>query len=97
MIYWDIPIEIEELEIDAIVQYAIEQYPIARPRIISENGSQFVGDYTYRPLHTAIGTLLRATCRRVIRRISTKHETKCLGTPEKLDLYLVRIKLSKGS
>jgi len=34
----------KELDIEAIVQYAKEQYPEARPRIISDNGPQFIAN-----------------------------------------------------
>jgi hypothetical protein len=39
----------KELVIEAIVQYAKEQYPEARPRIISDNGPQFIANSTKRP------------------------------------------------
>ena len=38
VIHWDIRPEMKELDIEAIIQYAKEQYPEARPRIISDNG-----------------------------------------------------------
>jgi transposase InsO family protein len=34
----------KELDIEAIVQYAKEQYPEARPRVISDNGTQFIAN-----------------------------------------------------
>jgi transposase InsO family protein len=44
VIHRDIRPEIKELDIEAIVQYAKEQYPEARPRIISDNGPQFIAN-----------------------------------------------------
>ena len=44
VIHWDIRPEMKELDIEAIVQYAKEQYPEARPRIISDNGPQFIAN-----------------------------------------------------
>ena len=44
VIHWDIRPEMKELDIEAIVQYAKELYPEARPRIISDNGPQFIAN-----------------------------------------------------
>jgi transposase InsO family protein len=44
VVHWDIRPEMKELDIEAIVQYAKEQYPNARPRIISDNGPQFIAN-----------------------------------------------------
>ena len=47
----------KELDIEAIVQYAKEQYPQVRPRIISDNGPQFIANdfKSFVRLHSAIG------------------------------------------
>lgn len=44
VIHWDIRPEMKELDIEAIVQYAKELYPEARPRIVSDNGPQFIAN-----------------------------------------------------
>jgi len=42
IVHWDIRPEMKEIDIEAIVQRAKELYPDARPRIISDNGPQFI-------------------------------------------------------
>ena len=44
MVHWDIRPQMKELDIEAILQYAKEKYPDARPRIISDNGPQFIAN-----------------------------------------------------
>jgi transposase InsO family protein len=42
IVHWDIRPEMKEIDIEAIVQRAKELYPDSRPRIISDNGPQFI-------------------------------------------------------
>ena len=42
VIHWDIRESMTELDVELVLQRAKELYPDARPRIISDNGSQFV-------------------------------------------------------
>lgn len=42
VIHWDIREKMEESDIEIILQAAKEKYPTARPRIISDNGPQFI-------------------------------------------------------
>lgn len=42
VIHWDIRESMTELDVELVLQRAKELYPEARPRIISDNGSQFV-------------------------------------------------------
>lgn len=42
IVHWDIRPEMKEIDIEAIVQRGKELYPDARPRIISDNGPQFI-------------------------------------------------------
>ena len=42
MIHWDIGESMTEREVEIIIQRAREKYPDVKPRIISDNGSQFV-------------------------------------------------------
>jgi transposase InsO family protein len=42
--HWDIRPQMKELDIEAIAQYAKEQYPEARRRIISDNGPGFIAN-----------------------------------------------------
>lgn len=44
VVHWDIRPQMKELDIEAILQYAKEKYPDARPRIISDNGPQFIAN-----------------------------------------------------
>jgi len=44
IVHWDIRPEMKEIDIEAIVQLAKERYPDARPRIISDNGPQFIAN-----------------------------------------------------
>jgi putative transposase len=44
VVHWDIRPEMKELDIEAILQCAKERYPEARPRIISDNGPQFIAN-----------------------------------------------------
>jgi putative transposase len=44
VIHWDIRPEMKELDIEAILQYAKELHPEARPRVISDNGPQFIAN-----------------------------------------------------
>lgn len=42
MIHWEIGEKMTESEVEIIIQRAREKYPHAKPRIISDNGSQFI-------------------------------------------------------
>lgn len=42
IVHWDIRPAMTELDVECIVQRAREKYPDARPRIISDNGPQFI-------------------------------------------------------
>jgi putative transposase len=42
IVHWDIREAMTELDVECIVQRAREKYPDARPRIISDNGPQFI-------------------------------------------------------
>jgi transposase InsO family protein len=42
IIHWDIHPELKEIDIEAIVQRAMAFCPWAKPRIISDNGPQFI-------------------------------------------------------
>jgi transposase InsO family protein len=42
IVHWDIRSAMTELDVECIVQRAREKYPDARPRIISDNGPQFI-------------------------------------------------------
>jgi hypothetical protein len=42
VVHWEIREQMEEIDVETILQRAREQYPEAKPRIISDNGPQFV-------------------------------------------------------
>jgi transposase InsO family protein len=42
VVHWDIREKMEEIDIEIILQCAREKYPTAQPRIISDNGPQFI-------------------------------------------------------
>jgi putative transposase len=42
VVHWDIREKMEEVDIEIILQKAREKYPDAKPRIISDNGPQFI-------------------------------------------------------
>jgi transposase InsO family protein len=42
IVHWDLRAAMTELDVECIVQRAREKYPEARPRIISDNGPQFL-------------------------------------------------------
>jgi putative transposase len=42
LVHWEIRERMTELEVGTILQRAHEQFPEARPRIISDNGPQFI-------------------------------------------------------
>ena len=42
IVHWEIRTEMKEPDVEIIIQRAIEKYPEARPRIISDNGPQFI-------------------------------------------------------
>jgi putative transposase len=42
IVHWDIRPSMTEAEVEMILQYAREKFPDARPRIISDNGPQFI-------------------------------------------------------
>ncbi|QDV25819.1 integrase core domain-containing protein [Aureliella helgolandensis] len=42
VVHWDIREKMEEMDIEVVLQKAREKYPDARPRIISDNGPQFI-------------------------------------------------------
>jgi transposase InsO family protein len=42
IVHWEIREEMEEVDVEVILQRAREKYPDAKPRIITDNGSQFI-------------------------------------------------------
>jgi putative transposase len=42
IVHWEIREKMEEIDVETILQRAREQFPDARPRIISDNGPQFI-------------------------------------------------------
>lgn len=42
IVHWDLRAQMTELDIECILQAAREKFPAARPRIISDNGPQFI-------------------------------------------------------
>jgi len=42
IVHWEIRESMKEADVETIVQRALEKYPDARPRIISDNGPQFI-------------------------------------------------------
>lgn len=42
IVHWEISPTMKELDIEIVIQRALEKYPDARPRIISDNGPQFI-------------------------------------------------------
>jgi transposase InsO family protein len=42
VVHWEIRTSMTEPEVETIIQRACERYPDARPRIISDNGPQFI-------------------------------------------------------
>ena len=42
MVHWDLRESMKEAEVEIILERAKEEYPAARPRIISDNGPQFI-------------------------------------------------------
>jgi putative transposase len=42
IVYWEIREKMEESDVETVVQRALEKYPGAKPRIISDNGPQFI-------------------------------------------------------
>src|SRR5438094_5308180 len=42
LVHWEIRESMTEAQVEIMVQYAREQFPQASPRIISENGPQFI-------------------------------------------------------
>jgi transposase InsO family protein len=42
IVHWEIRESMKESEIEIILQRALEKYPFAKPRIISDNGPQFI-------------------------------------------------------
>jgi putative transposase len=42
LVHWELRETMKEFDVEVIVQKALEKYPDARPRIISDNGPQFV-------------------------------------------------------
>ncbi len=57
IVHWDIRQKMEEVDIEIILQTAREKYPGVTPRIISDNGPQFIAkDFKhFIRLHSAIG------------------------------------------
>lgn len=43
VLYWEIRESMKEREVEIVIQRAREKYPKTRPRIISDNGPQFIG------------------------------------------------------
>jgi putative transposase len=42
LVHWEIREKMEEIDVETIIQRAREAYPAARPRVISDNGPQFI-------------------------------------------------------
>ena len=42
VVHWEIREQMKEIDIEAILQRAKEKFPLARPRIVTDNGPQFV-------------------------------------------------------
>ena len=42
IVHWEIRDKMEEIDVETIIQRAREKFPDARPRIISDNGPQFI-------------------------------------------------------
>ena len=42
IVHWEIREKMEETDVETVMQRALEKYPDARPRIISDNGPQFI-------------------------------------------------------
>ena len=42
IVHWEIREKMEEIDVETIIQRAREAYPAARPRVISDNGPQFI-------------------------------------------------------
>jgi putative transposase len=42
LVHWEIRDKMEEIDVETIIQRAREQFPAAHPRIISDNGPQFI-------------------------------------------------------
>jgi transposase InsO family protein len=42
LVHWELRTSMSEAEVEIILQRAVEKYPAAKPRIISDNGPQFV-------------------------------------------------------
>jgi putative transposase len=42
LVHWDLQESMREVDIEIILEHAKEKYPEARPRIISDNGPQFI-------------------------------------------------------
>jgi hypothetical protein len=42
IVHWELPESMTEQEVEVIVQKALEKYPGVKPRIISDNGPQFI-------------------------------------------------------
>jgi putative transposase len=42
IVHWEIRQSMTEADIETIIQRARERYPDARPRVISDNGAQFI-------------------------------------------------------
>ena len=57
IVHWDIREKMEEVDIEIIIQVGREKYPGVTPRIISDNGPQFIAkDFKhFIRLHSAIG------------------------------------------
>jgi transposase InsO family protein len=42
IVHWEIREKMQEIDIETIVQRGGEKYPDARPRVITDNGPQFI-------------------------------------------------------
>jgi putative transposase len=42
LVHWDLRESLKESDVEMILERAKEKYPEARPRIISDNGPQFI-------------------------------------------------------
>jgi transposase-like protein len=47
LVHWDLRVSMREADVEVILQRAKEKYPEAKPRIISDNGPQFISGMTH--------------------------------------------------
>lgn len=75
IVHWDRRPSMTEGDIEIILQAAWEQYPEARPRIISDNGPQFLVRDFKEFIRIAGMTHAQRKCRTILARASTEDRT----------------------